>query len=269
MIFRQLFDPETSTYSYLVADPETREAALVDSVDAQLERDTTLLTELGLQLRYALETHVHADHITASGLLREKLGARVAVGAQAGVENADLALADGDRLSLGSLDIEVLATPGHTSGCVTYYVPRAGMAFTGDALLIRGCGRTDFQQGDPAGLFRSVRERIFALPDDTLLYPGHDYKGRTVTTVAEEKRFNPRLRLATSEQKFIEIMDALNLALPKRIDEAVPANLLSGLGGRDARARAASERAAGRGRVAEVMQELGRQDAELSFGMGI
>jgi glyoxylase-like metal-dependent hydrolase (beta-lactamase superfamily II) len=195
----------------------------------QIERDCRLLRELGLQLACALETHVHADHVTASGALRQGLGARVGAGSCAGVRNADWELAHGQQLRVGGLCLEVRATPGHTAGCVTYCCHDAGMAFTGDALLVRGCGRTDFQEGDARTLFRSVRDRIFSLPDATLLHPGHDYHGATVTTVAEEKRFNPRLGLGVGLAEFLEIMAHLELSPPKRIDVAVPANLRSGL----------------------------------------
>lgn len=267
MIFRQLVDPETASYSYLLGDERTREALLIDPVLDQIERDATLLQELDLRLGWTLETHVHADHVTASGRLRERLGSKVGVGARAGVHNADRALNDGDRLRVGDLNLDVRATPGHTAGCVTYLCPEACLAFTGDALLIRGCGRTDFQEGDAATLFRSVRERIFALPAATFLFPGHDYKGRTVTTVAEEKRFNPRLGLDRSLEEFLALMAGLDLAPPRRIDVAVPANLASGLvpsskvepGRRDAEPLP----------VARTLELLGRQDAELWRGMGI
>jgi glyoxylase-like metal-dependent hydrolase (beta-lactamase superfamily II) len=262
MIFRQLFDLETSTYSYLLADPGTREAVLIDPVLEQFERDASLLRELELRLLYTLETHVHADHVTASGRLREALGSQVAVGAAAGVRNADRTLGDGDALRFGKHTLLVRATPGHTSGCVSYVHREAGLALTGDALLVRGCGRTDFQGGDARTLFRSVRERIFSLPDATLLYPGHDYKGRTVTTVGEEKRWNPRLGLAISEPEFVSLMAALRLAYPKRIDVALPANLASGLAVQPPDAR-------DRRPVAEVMEQLGRQDADAWSGLGI
>lgn len=264
MIFRQLFDPETSSYTFLLADSTTGQALLIDPVLEQIDRDCSLLSELGLELRLTLETHLHADHVTASGRLRERLGSQVAVGAKAGVANADRELGDGDLIELGSLCLEVRRTPGHTDGCVTYVCREEGVAFTGDALLIRGCGRTDFQQGDPEILFRSVRERIFPLPEETLLYPGHDYKGRTVTTVAEEKRFNPRLGLDRTFAEFSQIMSELNLAYPRQIDRAVPANRLSGLGGMAEEGSASRARA-----VAEAMERLGRQDAELWGGMGI
>jgi sulfur dioxygenase len=232
VIFRQLIDPETSSYSYLLADERTRRAVLIDPVLEQIDRDCTLLAQLGLRLDYVLETHVHADHVTASGGLRARLGARIGTGARTGVRNADWALADGACVEVGDLRLEVRATPGHTAGCVTY-VCNAGIAFTGDALLIRGCGRTDFQEGDAETLFRSVRDRIFTLPDATLVYPGHDYHGRTVTSVGEEKRFNPRLALGIPLACFRSMMEGLELAAPARIALAVPANLVSGLPTRD------------------------------------
>ncbi|MBW2241665.1 MAG: MBL fold metallo-hydrolase [Deltaproteobacteria bacterium] len=267
MIFRQLFDPETSTYSYLLADQGSRHAVLIDSVLEQLDRDLGLIRELDLELRFALETHVHADHVTASGRLREELGAQVAVCAAAGVANADLELEDGALLQLGALELEARHTPGHTAGCMTYVCHEAVMAFTGDALLVRGCGRTDFQEGSPHTLFQSVHEKIFSLPGETLLYPGHDYRGRTVTTVAEERGFSPRLRDGTSEEAFVAIMNGLDLAYPRKIKLAVPANLESGLID-DAQA-VATEQEGGPG-VAAMMDRLGRQDAEPAFlGMGI
>lgn len=229
MIFRQLIDPESSAFSYLLGDERTRDAVLIDPVLEQLERDCTLLAELGLRLHCALETHVHADHVTASGRLRKRLGAKIGAGARAGVRNADWALSDGVVLRVGELRLEVRETPGHTAGCVSYVSLDAAIAFTGDALLVRGCGRTDLQGGDPEALFRSVRERIFSLPDATLLYPAHDYHGRTVTSVAEEKRFNPRLRLGASLESFRAAMQRLQLPDPKRMGVAVPANLESGL----------------------------------------
>jgi glyoxylase-like metal-dependent hydrolase (beta-lactamase superfamily II)/rhodanese-related sulfurtransferase len=241
VIFRQLLDPETSSYTYLLADPGTREAVLIDAVREQLARDLRLLEELELRLLFAVETHVHADHVTAGGLLRERLGCRLVVGEGSGVLTAELRLQDGERLRFGSEVMEGRATPGHTSGCMTYVLPERGMAFTGDALLIRGCGRTDFQGGDPRALFASIHDKIFSLPDDTLLYPAHDYAGRTVTTVAEEKRFNPRLGGGRSADEFEGIMKGLALAYPGRMNEAVPGNMASGL--TEPEAAAASTRA--------------------------
>ncbi len=224
MLFRQLFDRDTATYTYLLADEDTREAVLIDPVREQLLRDTELLEELSLRLVWVLETHVHADHVTSAGTLRQRFGARTVMSKQAGVNCADLAAEDGETIRFGQHEIEVRLTPGHTSGDATYVVHGQGKAFTGDTLLIRGCGRTDFQQGDARTLFASVHEKIFTLPDSTGLYPAHDYKGRTSTTVAEEVQHNPRLGGGRSVEEFVEIMDALNLPYPSRIDEALPAN---------------------------------------------
>ena len=229
MIFRQLFDRETCTYTYLLADEETHEAVLIDSVREHFERDRGLLLELGLTLKYTLETHVHADHITASGLFRMRLGSRSAISARGGARCADIRLADGDTLTFGRQTIEARATPGHTSGCMTFVHHGERMAFTGDTLFIRGCGRTDFQEGDAATLYQSVHGKIFSLPEDTRIFPGHDYKGRTCSTVGEEKRFNPRLGGGNSEAVFIEIMGNLSLSHPKKLHIAVPANLACGV----------------------------------------
>lgn len=229
MLFRQMFEPETSTYTYLLADEDTREAVLIDPVRETLERDAEVLTELGLKLTHVLETHVHADHVTSAGLLRERFGARTVVSQDGGAPCADLLAKDGDVIRFGKHQLEVRQTPGHTNGCITYVEHGQRMAFTGDTLLIRGCGRTDFQQGDPHKLYRSVQDKIFCLPDDTCIYPGHDYKGRTVSTVGEEKRLNPRLGAGKTEAEFVALMANLNLAYPKKIDEAVPANLKCGL----------------------------------------
>src|SRR5512145_2698493 len=193
MLFRQLFDPQSSTYTYLLADPAFREALLIDPVFEQARRDAALVDELGLKLTWTLETHVHADHVTGAWLLRERFGSRIALSGAAGAEGADRLLAHGDRVDFGKRYVEVRATPGHTSGCVVYVLDDHKAALTGDTLLIRGCGRTDFQQGSAETLYRSVHEQIFSLPDSCLLYPGHDYRGLTVTSVGEEKLFNPRL----------------------------------------------------------------------------
>jgi glyoxylase-like metal-dependent hydrolase (beta-lactamase superfamily II) len=193
MLFQQLFDAESSTYTYLLADPHSREAVLIDPVLDQVERDVALLFELGLTLRYTLETHVHADHVTSGGVLRRRLGSQTVVSANGGAACADVLVRHGDVIRFGAKALEVRETPGHTNGDITYVTADRAMAFTGDALLIRGCGRTDFQQGDARTLYASVREQIFTLPDTTLVYPGHDYKGRTVSTVGDERLHNPRL----------------------------------------------------------------------------
>jgi glyoxylase-like metal-dependent hydrolase (beta-lactamase superfamily II)/rhodanese-related sulfurtransferase len=228
LIFRQLFDAQSSTYTYLLADSHSREAVLIDSVFEQARRDAALIHELGLHLLYALETHVHADHVTGAWLLKQRLGSEIALSEHGGVEGADRLLSDGDRVHFGSRYLEVRATPGHTDGCVTYVLDDQSMAFTGDCLLIRGSGRTDFQQGDPLVMYRSVRERIFGLPATCLLYPAHDYRGLTVTSVAEEREFNPRLGGDIAAEDFAGYMLNLGLPHPKKLDVAVPANLKCG-----------------------------------------
>ena len=228
MIFRQLFDLQSSTYTYLVADPASRAAALIDPVFEQARRDAALVKELGLKLAWTLETHVHADHVTGAWLLREKLGSKIAISRASGAEGADRFLQHGDFIELGKRKIQAVATPGHTNGCMTYVLDDRSMAFTGDALLIRGCGRTDFQQGNARTLFRSVREQVFSLPDACLIYPGHDYRGLTQTSVGEEKLYNPRLAESIGEGDFVGYMQNLGLAHPKQMDLAVPANLKCG-----------------------------------------
>jgi glyoxylase-like metal-dependent hydrolase (beta-lactamase superfamily II)/rhodanese-related sulfurtransferase len=229
MLFRQLFDCETSTYTYLLADEITRDAVIIDPVLTQIERDIALIGELGLTLRYALDTHVHADHVTALGSLRERLGAHTVISEGAGVGCADLLVKEGDVLELGAHTLDVRETPGHTAGCLTYVLGDHTMAFTGDALLIRGCGRTDFQDGDPRRLYRSVHDKLFALPAHTLIYPAHDYQGRTVTTVDEERRVNPRLGGGKTCDEFVAIMHQLALAYPRYMDVALPRNVRCGM----------------------------------------
>jgi sulfur dioxygenase len=227
-LLRQLFDPASSTYTYLLADTASRRALLIDSVFEQFERDLALVRELELDLTHTLETHVHADHVTAAWRFRQALGSKIVLGARSGASGADAYLEDGDTIEAGAASLTAIPTPGHTDGCLTYVTRDRSMAFTGDALLIRSAGRTDFQQGDPARLYRSIRERIFTLPDDCLLYPAHDYAGRTVTTVGEEKRWNPRIGGDASENDFVGYMRNLGLPHPKQIDVAVPANLECG-----------------------------------------
>jgi glyoxylase-like metal-dependent hydrolase (beta-lactamase superfamily II)/rhodanese-related sulfurtransferase len=231
MLLKQLFDQDTWTYTYRLADPDSREAIIIDPVVERVDRDLTLIAEMGLELVYTLDTHVHADHVTGSGELGKRTGALSGVAAVAKVTCVDRNLEHGDVLHFGRYALEVRSTPGHTDGCLTFVVEANGqtLAFTGDALFIRGCGRTDFQQGDAATLYRSVHGQIFSLPDDTLIYPGHDYRGHTVSTVTEEKAHNPRLKTDIAEAGFVAIMDGLNLSRPKRIHEALPANLGCGL----------------------------------------
>jgi sulfur dioxygenase len=227
VIFHQLFEPETSTFTYLLADPDTHEALLIDPVLEEVERYVALLAELGLTLLYTVETHVHADHVTAGGALRERLGSRSVVHADGGAACADRLVRDGDVVAVGSVRLEVRETPGHTDGCVSYVM--GDRVFTGDALLIGGCGRTDFQGGDAGKLYDSLHRQIFSLPPETLVYPGHDYKGRTVSTVGEELANNARLGAGRTRAAFVELMADLKLAYPKQIDRAVPANLACGI----------------------------------------
>jgi sulfur dioxygenase len=229
MLFRQLLDRETSTYTYLLADEATRDAILIDPVLEQIERDLGLVRELDLQLRYALDTHVHADHVTALGSLRERLGVKTVVSERAGVGCADVLVKEGDTIWFGSHGLEVLETPGHTAGCISYVLTDRTMAFTGDALLIRGCGRTDFQDGDARELYHSVHGKLFALPPSTLIFPAHDYQGRTATSVGEERRWNPRLGGGKTEAEFVTLMRELTLAYPKYIDVALPRNVRCGM----------------------------------------
>lgn len=227
IIFFQLFEKESSTYTYLLGDPISAEAIIIDPVHETVDRDFKLINDLKLKLKYILETHVHADHITGSGELRNRTGAEIALGEANHSPCADIALKDGQELSFGSHKIKVITTPGHTEGCVTYFY--ANMLFTGDALLVRGCGRTDFQGGSAETLFHSVRNKIFNHVDETYIYPAHDYKGFTRTTVADEKRLNPRLKMDNSLEDFVKIMTELKLDYPKKIKEAVPANMQCGI----------------------------------------
>jgi sulfur dioxygenase len=228
MIFRQLFDPQSSTYTYLLADSATREALLVDPVFEHARRDAALVEELGVKLAWTLETHIHADHVTGASLLKCRFGSLIAVSKDSGAEGADRLLADGDQVVFGRRSLEVRATPGHTNGCLSYVLDDQSMAFTGDALLIRGCGRTDFQEGSAHRLFRSVRDRIFSLRDSCLIYPAHDYRGLTSSSVAEERMYNPRLADTIGEGDFVGYMTNLGLAHPKLMAQAVPANLRCG-----------------------------------------
>jgi len=227
VIFKQLFDAETWTYSYLIADSVSKEAVFIDPVNTHIEDYINLLDAHGLQLIYSLETHVHADHITASGLLRQRLGAQTAVSRLCGAETADVQIQDGDIFKLGVTEhIKVIATPGHTRGSIAFLW--RDRVFTGDSLLIAGCGRTDFQGGDAGALYDCITQRLFTLPDETLVYPGHDYQGLWVSSIMQERTSNPRLAGKTREQ-FIEIMNGLNLPKPRLIDAAVPANRYCGL----------------------------------------
>ena len=228
MIFRQLFDQESSTYTYLLGDERSREAIIIDSVFEESRRDRALLEELGLRLVRTIDTHCHADHVTGAWLLKQHTGCEICVSADAGIEGADVYLKHRDRIPFGVRYLVARSTPGHTSGCMVYVLDDESTAFTGDTLLIRGCGRTDFQQGDARTIYRSIQMQILSLPEHTRLYPGHDYRGLMVTTVEEEKRFNPRFGGDNSEDDFILYMENLGLPHPKKIGIAVPANLRCG-----------------------------------------
>ena len=226
----QLFDPASSTYTYVLSDEDTRDALIIDPVDEQVERDLGVLKQYGLKLLWTVETHAHADHITSAGLLAEHAGAKTAAPAGCGIGTASVQLKHGEVLRFGSESITALHTPGHTAGGMSYlWKTREGdHVFTGDTLLINGCGRTDFQSGSAADLYRSLTEVLFALPDATTVWPGHDYQGRTHSTIGAEKAGNARVAGKTLAG-FVATMNGLDLPKPKRMDEAVPANLSSGL----------------------------------------
>lgn len=232
LLLRPCFDSESGTYTYLLADarpgPNQGEGVLIDPVFGQHERDLALIQELGIRLVACLDTHVHADHVSGAWLLHRATGCAIALAAVAGAENVSLPLRHGDRVRFGTRQLEVRATPGHTDGCLTYVLDDHTAAFTGDALLIRGCGRCDFQQGNPHTLFHSIREQLFSLPADCQLYPGHDYNGRSHTSVAEERALNARLGGDASERDFVGFLRNLRLPHPARLAEALPANLRCG-----------------------------------------
>jgi glyoxylase-like metal-dependent hydrolase (beta-lactamase superfamily II)/rhodanese-related sulfurtransferase len=226
MIFHQLFEKESSSYTYLLADPLTREAIIIDPVLETVDRDLKLIQELDLNLLYILETHIHADHITGSSEIKKRTGAKSAVSKKAGVCCADLEIEENHEIKFGRYTLKVLETPGHTDESLSFLCEK--MIFTGDSLMIRGTGRTDFQNGSADVLYESIHKKIFALPDDTKVYPAHDYKGILFSTVQCEKEFNPRLGTGKTKDEFITMMKDLKLADPKKIHEAVPANLACG-----------------------------------------
>lgn len=222
MLFRQLFDEDTWTYTYLLADLDTKEAALIDPVLEQVERDFKLLNELGLTLKFCLETHIHADHVTGTGKLRELTECEGIVPENANAACANRHVKHNEVLKVGKIEIKAIETHGHTDSHMSYLVNDSHL-LTGDSLFIRGCGRTDFQSGDAGTMYDHVTQRLFTLPDETLVYPGHDYRGHTVSTIGEEKLWNPRF-VGKDRESFIQLMSALNLPNPKKIMEAVPAN---------------------------------------------
>ena len=227
MIFRQLFEPLSSTYSYLLGCEDTGQAVLIDPVIVSIDRDLAEISRLGLKLAYSVDTHIHADHITAALELKNKVGSKIAAPAFDRLPCADIGIEEGMGFKVGSIELQPLHTPGHTAGHFAYLL--GDRLFTGDALLIDGCGRTDFQNGDAANLYASVTEKLFALPDDTLVYPAHDYQGRHVSSIAQEKQRNPRLGQQRTQSQFLHIMANLNLPYPKFIDYAVPGNLQCGV----------------------------------------
>lgn len=229
MDIRQIFDPASSTYSYLLWDRSSRDALIIDPVQEHVARYTQLLREMDLNLRYTLETHVHADHVTGSGKLRQLLKSVVMVHENSQSKCADILLKDGDRIPLGNKKISVLYTPGHTDTDISYLVP--GAVFTGDSLLINGCGHTDFQSGEAGKLFDSITQQLFTLPDDTIVYPGHDYNGCTHSTIGAEKTGNSRIGNGITRDEFINIMNGLQLNPPRRIQETLTANLNCGIAG--------------------------------------
>ncbi len=227
LVFRQLFDPVSSTYTYLLADADKREALLIDPVIERSEQYVRLVEELGLELVVAVDTHLHADHVTALGRLRTATGCATAMGEMTRSECVSQTFADSEHLRVGDLRLQAMYTPGHTDDSYSFVMP--DRVFTGDTLLIRGTGRTDFQNGDPAAQYDSLFDGLLHLPGDTLVYPAHDYNGMTVSTIDEEIRFNPRLQVS-SKAAYVDMMNALDLDDPRLIDVAVPANRACGEG---------------------------------------
>ncbi len=228
LIFHQLFEPDSSSYTYLLADSQSREAVIIDSVLETAARDLALIRELNLDLKYILETHIHADHITGAGILAEETKAKIGISSEAPVEGHHLSLKDNDIISFGSFQLKVLATPGHTNTCMSFALN--DRVFTGDTLLIDGNGRTDFQDGSSEKLFHSIKEKLYTLPDSVIVFPGHDYKGRKSTTIGQEKLTNNRINQERTLSDFVQIMNNLKLPMPKKIDIAIPANLKCGRG---------------------------------------
>jgi len=226
MGLKQLFDPDSSTYTYLLWDTATKDCVLVDPVDIQVKRDLAAIQDLGLNLLYGINTHAHADHITGTYLLKQQVPTMKSIISEASKAKADLTVNHGDRIVFGNRSLQVKSTPGHTEGCVSYVADDESFVLTGDALLIQGCGRTDFQGGSARTLYQSVHSQLFVLPSTCTVYPAHDYKSRTQSTIGTEVESNPRLSKTLDE--FVEIMDNLNLSYPKKIDVAVPANMMCG-----------------------------------------
>ena len=224
----QDIDDRAESRTYIVADRDSGKAIIIDAVIENVERDLKTIKELGLTLAFAVETHIHADHITGASMIKDRTGAQIVYGGGAAgvVTGADIFLHDGEDLYFGHTALKALATPGHTDSCTSYVLP--GAVFTGDTMFIRGNGRTDFQGGSAEKLFDSVRQKLFALPDDTIVYPGHDYNGRVSSTIGEEKQSNERLNLAIDKDTFVEMMDNRKMPRPAKMDIALPANMKAG-----------------------------------------
>lgn len=231
MIFRQLFENNSSTYTYLVSCPQSGETALIDPVADTVDRDLQVLQEMNLKLTYTLDTHIHADHLSGAHLLKSRAGSRIAYPAIDELPCADIGVREGQPFKVGQISIHPLFTPGHTDHHHAYLIDNGTnkMLFSGDALLIDGCGRTDFQSGDAATLYKMIHEKFFSLPEDTIVYPCHDYHGRRVSSIAQEKTRNARLGNNRSEDEFVKIMNELELPYPKKIDFAVPGNRQCGV----------------------------------------
>lgn len=226
MIFRQLFEPVSCTYSYLLACPDTGICAIIDPVIDTVERDLQVIQDLGLTLAYTIDTHIHADHLTGAFKLKRLVGSRICNPAMDRLPCTDVGLREGESLRIGAIELWPLFAPGHTATHHCYRVDDGThlLLFSGDALLIDACGRTDFQGGDAAALYRSIHGKLFALPDETLVYPGHDYEGRFVSSIAQEKARNPRLKGDRSPEEFVALMNGLELPYPRKMDFAVPGN---------------------------------------------
>lgn len=231
MIFKQLLEPDSCTYTYFLACPQTGETVLIDPVLDTAERDLKVINELGLKLSYTLDTHIHADHLTGAHRLRSLSGCKVAYPAMDALACADIGVQEGEVFRVGRIEIHPLFTPGHTDHHHAYLIDNGTqkMLFSGDALLIEACGRTDFQSGDAATLYKSINDKFFSLPDEALVYPGHDYEGRFITTIAQEKQRNPRLGNGKTLEEFVAIMNAMDLPKPRKIDFAVPGNQQCGI----------------------------------------
>lgn len=227
LLFRQLFEHESSTFTYILADKKTKEAVIIDPVIETLNRDLNLIQELELNLKYIIDTHVHADHVTSAGRIREKTNAKSIAGKDSQVECIDIPLEDGGEVQFGEFTIKAISTPGHTNGCTSFLID--DMVFTGDALLIRGNGRTDFQEGSAEVLYDSITKRLYSLPDTTRVFPAHNYEGIHESTIGEEKQFNHRIAVGRSKEEFVKIMNNLNLPKPQKIDISVPANKNCGI----------------------------------------